>query len=90
MHLKTVLIPRRNYKDLADVPRNVQRDLNLMLVDRMEEILARALIPDTLPPVKVRPRHPTHRKSLRELPQRQPLEPAEAPGIASGAIAARR
>jgi ATP-dependent Lon protease len=90
MHLKTVLIPRRNSKDLADVPRNVQRDLNLMLVDRMEEILARALIPDTLPLVKARPRRPTHRKSLRELPPRQPMEPAEAPGIAPGAMAARR
>jgi len=87
MHLKTVMIPRRNYKDLADVPRNVQRDLNLMLVDRMEEILARALIPDSLPSVKPRPRRPTRRKPLRELPQRQPLEPADTPGIVPGAMA---
>jgi ATP-dependent Lon protease len=90
MHLKTVMIPRRNYKDLADVPRNVQRDLNLMLVDRMEEILARALIPDSLPSVKTRPRRPTRRKPLRELPQRQPLEPSDAPGIAPGAMASMR
>jgi ATP-dependent Lon protease len=90
MHLKTVMIPRRNYKDLADVPRNVQRDLNLMLVDRMEEILARALIPDSLPSVKTRPRRPTRRKPLRELPQRQPLEPVDTPGIAPGAVASMR
>jgi len=90
MHLKTVMIPRRNHKDLADVPRNVQRDLNLMLVDRMEEILARALIPDNLPPVKTRPRRPAHRKPIRDLPQRQPLEPAETPAIAPAAMAARR
>jgi ATP-dependent Lon protease len=57
MQLKTVMIPRRNHKDLADVPRNVQRDLNLMLVDRMEEILARALIRQPVP-VKVRSRRP--------------------------------
>jgi ATP-dependent Lon protease len=88
MHLKTVLIPRRNYKDLSDVPRNVQRDLNLMLVDRMEEILARALISDPLPPpVKTRPRRPIHRKTLRELPARQPTEPAETPGVAPAAMA---
>lgn len=90
MHLSTVMIPRRNHKDLADVPRNVQRDLNLMLVDRMDEILARALIPENLPSVKPRPRRPTHRKPFRDLPQRQPLEPAEVPGVAPGVIAARR
>jgi ATP-dependent Lon protease len=90
MHLSTVMIPRRNYKDLADVPRNVQRDLNLMLVDRMDEILARALIPENLPSVKPRPRRPAHRKPFRDLPQRQPLEPAEVPGVAPGVIAARR
>jgi ATP-dependent Lon protease len=90
MHLKTVLIPRRNLKDLADVPRNVQRDLNLMLVDRMEEILARALIPDNLPAIKARSRRPARRKALRDLPQRQPLEPADVPGIAPGAMAAAR
>lgn len=44
MHIKTVLIPKRNQKDLVDVPRNVQRDLDLVLVDRMDEILTRALL----------------------------------------------
>ena len=44
MHMKTVLIPKRNQKDLVDVPRNVQRELNIVLVERMEEILARALL----------------------------------------------
>jgi ATP-dependent Lon protease len=87
MHLKTVMIPRRNYKDLADVPRNVQRDLNLMLVDRMEEILARVLIPENLPTAKTRPRRPTHRKPLRDLPQRPALEPFDTAGVAPGAAA---
>jgi ATP-dependent Lon protease len=87
MHLKTVMIPRRNQKDLADVPRNVQRDLNLMLVDRMEEILARVLIPETLTSNKVRSRRPARRKPLRELPQRPALEPIDTAGIAPGAAA---
>lgn len=47
MHLKTVLIPKRNEKDLVDVPRDVQRDLNLVLVERMEEILSKALLEAT-------------------------------------------
>jgi ATP-dependent Lon protease len=89
MHLKTVMIPRRNYKDLADVPRNVQRDLNLMLVDRMEEILARVLIPENLASGKVRSRRPSRRKPLRDLPQRPSLEPIDTTGIAPGATAGR-
>jgi ATP-dependent Lon protease len=89
MHLKTVMIPRRNYKDLADVPRNVQRDLNLMLVDRMEEILARVLIPENLSPNKVRSRRPSRRKPLRDMPQRPSLEPIDTTGIAPAATSGR-
>jgi len=41
--LKTVLLPKENKKDLVDIPRRVKRDLDLVLVERMEEVLARAL-----------------------------------------------
>lgn len=44
MHLKVVLIPKRNQKDLIDVPRQVQRELDVVLVERMDEILPRALL----------------------------------------------
>ncbi|MGQ9490613.1 MAG: endopeptidase La [Anaerolineae bacterium] len=62
MHMKTVVIPRRNKKDLVDVPRQVQRELELVLVDRMEEILPRVLLaplPDTPQP---RPARRTRRR----------------------------
>jgi ATP-dependent Lon protease len=52
MRLKTVLIPRRNGKDLADVPRNVLRDLQVVPVESMDEILARAL----MEPVPIAPK----------------------------------
>jgi len=42
--LKTVVMPKKNKKDLVDIPRKVKRDLNLVLVERMEEVLAQALI----------------------------------------------
>jgi ATP-dependent Lon protease len=45
--LKTVLMPRRNQRDLVDVPRKIRRDINLVMVDRMDEILALALLPKT-------------------------------------------
>lgn len=60
MHIKTVIFPKRNEKDLADVPRDVQRDLDLVLVERMDEIIGRALL--EAQPVrsraKPRPRRP--------------------------------
>ena len=43
--MTTVLIPRRNQKDLVDVPRDVQRELKILMVDRMDEILSYALLP---------------------------------------------
>jgi ATP-dependent Lon protease len=42
--LKTVLLPRKNEKDLLEIPRRIRRDLNLVLVNRMDEVLPVALI----------------------------------------------
>jgi ATP-dependent Lon protease len=65
MRLKTVLIPKRNKKDLADVPRKVQRDLDLVLVERMEEIVNRALLPSPVRPVLPKAKtRPSRRKSM--------------------------
>jgi ATP-dependent Lon protease len=38
-----VLLPKKNKKDLVDIPRRAKRDLNLVLVERMDEVLAQAL-----------------------------------------------
>lgn len=42
--LKTLVIPKKNKKDLIDLPRKVQRNLNLVLVETMDEVLPVALI----------------------------------------------
>src|SRR6266516_1227006 len=42
--VKTVLIPRRNEKDLVDVPEEVRQQLRIVPVDSMDEVLAEALI----------------------------------------------
>jgi ATP-dependent Lon protease len=57
MHIRTVLIPSRNRRDLVDVPRNVQRDLNLVLVEQMDEILLRVLLPGSVRPAKPKRSH---------------------------------
>jgi ATP-dependent Lon protease len=40
---RTVLLPRDNEKDLADVPESIQRDMTLRFVDTMDEVLDVAL-----------------------------------------------
>jgi ATP-dependent Lon protease len=45
--LKIVLLPKQNKKDMTEIPRRVQRDLEFVFVDRMEQVLPVALLPDT-------------------------------------------
>jgi len=42
--LKTILIPKRNEKDMVEIPKKVKRDLNFVFVEKMEEVLPVALI----------------------------------------------
>lgn len=41
--IKTILLPRDNKKDLEEIPVNVKRKLQFVLVEHMDEVLARAL-----------------------------------------------
>jgi ATP-dependent Lon protease len=43
--IRTVVLPRRNEKDLVDVPEEVQRAVAIRCVDTLEEVLAIALEP---------------------------------------------
>jgi ATP-dependent Lon protease len=43
--LKTVILPRRNAKDLVDVPKRARSELQLVLVDHMDQVLEVALKP---------------------------------------------
>jgi len=49
--IKTVLIPAENERDILDIPAQVQRSVELVLVDHMDQVLRRALVlnnPDDL------------------------------------------
>ena len=37
--IKTILLPRKNKKDLVDVPKKVRADLEIIIVDHMDEVL---------------------------------------------------
>jgi ATP-dependent Lon protease len=42
--IKTVLIPKENEKDLAEIPDNVKKALNIVAVSTADEVLRRALV----------------------------------------------
>jgi ATP-dependent Lon protease len=78
MRIKTVVLPKRNEKDLVDVPRDVQRDLKLVLVERMDEIIKAALL--EAQPVRSRAKPRTRR------PRKKAGETPAAPAVAEEAI----
>ncbi len=45
----TVLIPKENEKDIREVPAQVLKKVKLFMVEHMDEVLNRALLPDALP-----------------------------------------
>ena len=47
--IKTVLIPKDNEKDLAEIPDNVKRGLEVIAVDSLEEVLEHALVKPLVP-----------------------------------------
>jgi ATP-dependent Lon protease len=42
--IKTVLIPEENEKDLSDIPENVKRELTIIPVGAIDQVLSRALV----------------------------------------------
>jgi len=47
--IKTVLIPHDNEKDLAEIPDNVKRDLEIIPVSTLDEVLENALVTGPVP-----------------------------------------
>jgi ATP-dependent Lon protease len=42
--ITTIIVPQQNQKDMMDVPKKVQRDLNIIFASKMEEVLKTALV----------------------------------------------
>ncbi len=42
--IKTFILPKKNEKDMADIPPNVKRELEFVFVEHMDEVLRRALL----------------------------------------------
>jgi len=43
--LRTVILPKENEKDLTEIPANVRKQMRLVLVSHMDEVLNQALLP---------------------------------------------
>ena len=50
--LTTIILPRRNEPDLEDVPEEIQKSMNFIFAERVDEVLAAALEPAQPAPVK--------------------------------------
>ena len=47
--IKTVIIPQENEKDLAEIPNNVKRDLDIIPTNTVDEVLEKALASPLVP-----------------------------------------
>jgi ATP-dependent Lon protease len=85
--VKTVLIPRRNEKDLIDVPDEVRQQLRIVPVDSMDEVLAEALIDQPRPAARIKAERAARQKAAvlrrparRKVPATPPV-PVQTPPI---------
>ena len=72
--LKVVILPKRNEKDLDDVPEEVRREMQFILADRVEDVLAAAL---ENPPAALK------RQAVRKAPATGQPVPAGRRGLPS-------
>jgi ATP-dependent Lon protease len=64
--LKTVILPKRNLKDLIDIPKRARSELKIYSVDHIDQVLELALLS---PPVKTKPA-----RSKRKTAEKQAVE----------------
>lgn len=53
--LKTIIVPKRNKKDLEDIPAKTKKELNFIFVETMDEVLKNSLLKDPFRAVRTSP-----------------------------------
>ena len=74
--VKTVLIPRRNEKDLVDVPEEVREQLRIVPVENMDQVLAEALIDAPRSAARIKAEREERQQRVTRRPRR-PRKPAK-------------
>ncbi|MEK7276126.1 MAG: endopeptidase La, partial [Chloroflexota bacterium] len=73
---KVVIMPKKNDKDLVDVPKNVRRDLKIVPVEKMDEVIAVCMLPPRARPGRMKPL----------LKAKPPFKPKPRPRPTAGAV----
>jgi ATP-dependent Lon protease len=50
--INTIILPKRNAKDLEDVPEDIRKEMTFVFVDNVDEVLERALLPAEQQPLR--------------------------------------
>jgi ATP-dependent Lon protease len=82
--VKTVLIPKRNEKDLVDVPDEVRQQLRIVPVENMDQVLAEALIDAPRPAARIKAEREERQQRNARRPRRPRKSTKEAPIAATG------
>jgi ATP-dependent Lon protease len=79
--VKTVLIPKRNERDLVEVPEEVRTELRIVPVENMDEVLAEALIDAPRPASRIKAERDERQKLVARRPRRarKPAKPSPIP-----------
>ncbi len=78
---RSVILPKKNEKDLRDVPEEVRKKMKLVLVENMDQVLAAALRrkPRPLKPTPATPKAKNEAKGAKTPPSKTPLFPPDQP-----------
>lgn len=66
--IKTLVLPKKNEKDLVEVPKRVLKGLKLVAVERMDEVLAAALLPAPARAPRTPARKPASKRKSADQP----------------------
>jgi ATP-dependent Lon protease len=61
--LKKIILPRKNDKDLVDVPKSARRDMQFVFVEHMDGVLAAALFPPAKASTRSKPASEPRRRA---------------------------
>jgi ATP-dependent Lon protease len=70
--LKTVVMPKKNLKDLVDVPKRARSEMKIVPVEHIDQVLEVALAPA---PVEEHPPRPRRKKAAISSAESHPPEP---------------
>jgi len=81
---KVVILPKKNEKDLRDIPDEVRKQMKLILVENMDQVLAAALRrkPRALKPSPATPKTKPESKSTKAAQAKKPVFPPQPPAVA--------